>query len=57
VQALGWLGLDLDAAANASHGPRITTMGSRAAAYVVPTDEEQAILRHTLALLGRARPA
>jgi acetate kinase len=47
-----WLGLELDAAANASHGPRISTVRSRVAAWVLPTDEEQVIARGTLALLG-----
>lgn len=47
-----WLGLELDAAANASHGPRISTLHSRVAAWVLPTDEEQVIARSTLALLG-----
>jgi acetate kinase len=47
-----WLGLELDAAANASHGPRISTLRSRVAAWVLPTDEEQVIARGTLALLG-----
>ena len=47
-----WLGLDLDAAANAAHGPRISTAGSAIACWVVPTDEERMIARHTRALLG-----
>jgi acetate kinase len=47
-----WLGLELDAAANASHGPRISTLRSRVAAWVLPTDEEQVIARGTLSLLG-----
>jgi acetate kinase len=47
-----WLGLALDPAANATHGPRITTGTSRVAGYVVPTDEESMIARHVLAALG-----
>jgi acetate kinase len=46
---LSWLGLELDAAANAAHGPRISTAGSRVAAWVIPTDEEGVIAAHTLA--------
>ncbi|WP_135465685.1 acetate/propionate family kinase [Crenalkalicoccus roseus] len=46
-----WLGLDLDEAANAAHGPRISAPGSRVEALVIPTDEERMIARHTLALL------
>jgi acetate kinase len=49
-----WLGLDFDAAANAAGGPRLSTAGSRVAAWVVPTDEEGMIARHTLALLNAA---
>ena len=52
LEASQWLGLALDRAANAHDGPRITTVGSRIPAYVVPTDEERMILRHTRRLLG-----
>jgi acetate kinase len=54
-QAAAWLGLDLDAEANARHGPRISRAGSRVSAWVIPTDEELMIARHTVATL--ARPA
>jgi len=47
-----WVGVDLDAAANLRHGPRISTAGSRVSAWVIPTDEELMIARHTLALTG-----
>jgi acetate kinase len=47
-----WLGVDLDAAANLRHGPRISSAGSRVSAWVIPTDEELMIARHTLALIG-----
>ncbi len=46
-----WLGLELDTEANAHHGPRISAADSRVTAWVVPTDEEIAIARHTRALL------
>jgi acetate kinase len=46
-----WLGVELDAAANARHGPRISTPSSRVAAWVIPTNEELMIARHTLALI------
>ena len=49
-----WLGVALDPAANATHGPRITTVASPIPAYVIPTNEERMIARHTLRLL-RAR--
>ncbi|HEY7943836.1 MAG TPA: acetate/propionate family kinase [Casimicrobiaceae bacterium] len=47
-----WLGLDLDAAANAAGGPRITREGSRVSAWVIATDEESMIARHTRAVLA-----
>jgi acetate kinase len=50
-RAAGWLGIDLDAAANARHGPRISVVGSRASAWVIPTDEERMIALHTIAAL------
>jgi acetate kinase len=51
-RACAWLGLELDEAANAAHGPRISAHGSRVEAWVVPTDENLMIARHTLALVG-----
>jgi acetate kinase len=53
LERLRWLGFALDPAANARHGPLITTAGSRIKAWVVPTDEELMIARHTLALIRR----
>ena len=49
-----WLGVDLDMDANAVHGPRISSASSRVAAWVIPTNEELMIARHTRALLSRA---
>jgi acetate kinase len=46
-----WLGADLDPAANAAGGPRISTPGSRASAWSIPTNEELMIARHTRRLL------
>jgi acetate kinase len=42
-----WLGIALDEAANAANGPRISTVGSRVSAWVIPTDENLMIARHT----------
>jgi acetate kinase len=47
---LAWLGVVLDPAANERHGPRISAAGSRVGVWVIPTDEERVIVRHTLAL-------
>jgi len=58
AEKLGWLGLQVDADANAGRGPLISRRDSPAALYVIPTDEELMIARHTLALLaGGARQA
>ncbi len=42
-----WLGLELDEAANDKGGPRLSGASSRVAAWVIPTDEELMIARHT----------
>jgi acetate kinase len=47
-----WLGVELDYAANAQNGPRISERQSRASAWVIPTNEELMIARHTGLLLG-----
>jgi acetate kinase len=51
-EASQWLGVDLDADANAQGGPRISRAGSRVSAWVIPTNEELMIARHTGVLLG-----
>src|SRR5262249_25090117 len=51
---LAWLGIALDPAANATRGPLISHKDSRVATYVVPTDEELMIARHTLEALAGA---
>jgi acetate kinase len=48
---LAWLGVDLDAELNLKGGPRISREGSRTACYVIPTDEELMIARHSRARL------
>jgi acetate kinase len=50
-----WLGVELDRAANDARGPRITVRGSRVAAWVIPTNEELMIARHTRNALGAQR--
>lgn len=47
-----WLGLHFDATANDARKALISSTGSRVAAWVVPTDEELTIARHTRALLA-----
>jgi acetate kinase len=54
---LSWLGAVLDPAANAKPEHLVSTPESRVALYVIPTDEELMIARHTLALIsGRQLP-
>jgi acetate kinase len=46
-----WLGLELDEAANAGGGPRLSTAASRVPAWVVATNEELMIALHTRRVL------
>jgi len=43
-----WIGIELDSEANATGGPRISTTDSRVSVWVIPTNEELMIARHTL---------
>lgn len=46
-----WLGIALDEAANTAHGPRISAAGLPTSAWVIPTDENLMIARHTRTVL------
>lgn len=46
-----WLGVQLDEAANASHGPRISTAESAVSVWVIPTNEDRMIAHHTYRLV------
>jgi acetate kinase len=48
-----WLGIEFDAAANERNGPRISTAASRVSAWVIPTNEELMIARHTRRLIEK----
>jgi acetate kinase len=50
ARQLGWLGLELDVAANAANARRISTPQSRIAALVIPTDEESIIAAEAFSL-------
>jgi acetate kinase len=57
AKRLAWLGLELDTQANTTGTGRISAKGSRVACYVIPTDEELMIARHTLDVLrAKAEP-
>ena len=47
-----WLGVALDETANAAGGPSIAAATSRTGAWVIPTNEELMIARHTRRVLG-----
>jgi acetate kinase len=50
-----WLGVKIDAEANAAHATRIDAADSRVAVAVVPTNEEGMIARYTVDLLKGAK--
>jgi acetate kinase len=51
---LAWLGCELDVDANQANASLISTSNSRVPIFVVPTDEELMIAKHTLAVLSTA---
>jgi acetate kinase len=52
LRQAAWLGFDLDEKANSAAGTRITTPGSSHAAWVVGSQEEMTIARHTQRVLA-----
>lgn len=52
AERLAWTGLKLDAAANAKGTGRISAADARVVAWVIPTDEEATIARHTAQALA-----
>jgi len=50
--ASAWLGVELDTQANQRHATRISRHDSRVSAWVIPTNEELMVARHTGRLLG-----
>lgn len=56
-EASAWLGVQIDEAANGASRPRISTSRSKLSVWVIPTNEELMIARHTGALLGLAKAA
>jgi acetate kinase len=51
-EASAWLGVELDVGANAGNSQRISAPSSKVSAWVIPTNEELMIARHTGVLLG-----
>ena len=56
-EGAAWLGIALDPVANQAGGPRITRPQSRVSAWVIPTDEDRMIARHTRDVVGAAQAA
>ncbi|AOB32538.1 acetate kinase [Bordetella sp. H567] len=52
-----WLGVQLDDASNGTHGPRISASSSPVSVWVIPTNEELMIARHTLRVARGERAA
>jgi acetate kinase len=52
-EACAWLGVDLNPEANDAPSPRISRVNSRVSAWVIATNEELVIARHTEKLLDR----
>ena len=52
MEGCAWLGLEPDAARNEAKAGRISAVRSRVSAWVVPTDEERMIVRHTFDTLS-----
>ncbi len=52
VEALGWLGAELDPEANDSGGPVITTADSKLPVMMLPTNEERVLARRAYGLLA-----
>jgi len=55
AERLTWLGIGLDATANSKGSTLISRKDSRIPVYVIPTNEELMIARHTLELLSAQR--
>ncbi len=55
AEKLSWLGVTIDHAANAAVKLKISAARSRVGLYVIPTDEELMIARHTLTVLAKSR--
>ena len=52
-----WLGIEVDDVANSKSQPKISTTRSGPSVWVIPTNEELMIARHTGSLLGLAKAA
>jgi acetate kinase len=53
LEGMEWIGVELDRLGNRNGAQVISTERSRVRVFVIPTDEEAMIARHTLAVLDR----
>jgi acetate kinase len=51
-RAVSWLGIDFDKDSNDGGGSRISRASSRVSVWIIPTNEELMIARHTKQLIG-----
>jgi len=51
-ESCAWLGIEIDRETNLRNAPCISTRASRVSAWVIPTNEELMIARHTASLCG-----
>ncbi len=51
LEGMAWIGIELDREANRAGAQVISSSRSRVRAFVIPTDEEAMIARHTIAVL------
>lgn len=56
-ESSAWLGIELDHGANSERRSKISDSRSKVSVWVIPTNEELMIARHTGALLGLAKAA
>ncbi|KAA0596218.1 acetate kinase [Azospirillum lipoferum] len=52
AEKLSWLGVAIDPAANRAKATRISAQESRVPVFIIPTDEERMIARHTLGVIA-----
>jgi len=57
AEKLPWLGVSIDAAANKAGGPLISKPQDKISVYVIGTDEELMIARHTVAFISQRTKA
>jgi acetate kinase len=56
-RTLEWLGIQLDETANGTNSERIAADNSRVGVFVIPTDENLMIARHTRNMIAGERPS